>query len=173
MTEGSPILMTWTGDNMVPCGPYWAKRADAQWVVGERYLVEVKHERSQSQHRMYFASVNQIWQNLPDHLSEKFKNPDALRRAALIKCGYCDQRSIVARSKAEAERMAAFMAPLDPYSVIAVENATIVILTARSQSHKSMGAAQFKQSMDRTLDYLASLIETTKDKLAENAREVA
>ena len=62
MTD-SPILMTWTDDGVMrPAGPLWAKRADQQYVVGERYMVEIRQDRSAASHRAYFAQVNEIFQ---------------------------------------------------------------------------------------------------------------
>lgn len=165
MSEVS-VLCAWDGEALRPCGSYWSRTADKQWVVGERYMVQIQHERSTAAHRAYFAAIREVWQNLPHDLTEQFPDPETLRKAALIATGYRDEKSMVARSHAEAERIAAFVKPADDFSVVSVYGTTVVVLTARSQSYRAMGKATFNESMNRVLDYLASLIGATPEELA-------
>lgn len=166
MTD-TPILCAWDGEAMRPCGGYWSRAADKQWTVGERYMVEIQHERSAAAHKAYFASIREVWQNLPRELAEQFPDPETLRKAALIATGYRDEKSMVARSNADAHKIAAFVKPADDYAVVSVYGTTVVVLTARSQSYRAMGKATFTASMNRVLDYLASLIGTTPEALSK------
>ena len=158
---------------MTPVGQTWARRADAQWVVGERYSVEIRQERSAASHRAYFASIAEAWQNLPEDLAERFPTPDALRKFALIRAGFRDERSIVAASKAEALRLAAFIKPMDAYAVVTVKDAVVVVYTAKSQSIKAMGKEDFEKSKAAVLDIVAQMIGTTAPTLQKNAGRAA
>src|SRR3546814_9642927 len=61
----------------------------------------------------------------------RFATPDHLRRWALIRAGYRDERSIVCASKAEAQRLAAFIKPMDDYAVVLVSEAVVKVCTDR------------------------------------------
>ena len=124
-------------------------------------------------HRYYFASVNEAHANLPEHLAERFATPDHLRKYALIKAGYRDERSIVATSKAEAQRVAAFVRPIDDYALVVVFEAVVTIYTAKSQSVRAMGKAEFRKSIDAVLDIVSAMVGTSPDELRENAGRAA
>ncbi len=157
MTDG-PLLMQWTGEELQPASPWWVKRSNEQLVVGERYVVTIEHERSVASHAAYFAAINEVWQSLPDELAERFPTPDHLRKAALIKAGWRDERSIECRSYAEAQRVALFLRPMDQYAAIGVSGSTVSVLTAKSQSMKAMGKAAFQRSKDDVLRIIGELI---------------
>ena len=95
-----PFPFAWDGEAMVPPGQYWAKRADEQFVVGQNYKLVEHHDRSPQSHSHYFAALAEAWQNLPHHLTDRWATSEHLRKWALIKAGYHDERSIVAASKA-------------------------------------------------------------------------
>ena len=169
----APILCAWDGEHLTPVGQTWARRADAQWVVGERYYVEIRQERSEASHRAYFASINEAFQNLPEDMAERFPSADHLRRWALIKAGYRDERSIVAASKAEAQRIAAFIKPMDSYAIVTVKDAVVTVYLAKSQSYRAMGKADFDKSKAAVLEIVAQMIGTTAPALERNAAERA
>ena len=116
-------------------------------------------------HDHFFASVQEAYNNLPEDLADDFASPEHLRKWALIKAGYRDERSIVASSKAEALRIAAFIRPMDEFSVVVVREATVTQLTAKSQSLRAMGKVEFQRSKDAVFDVLAKLIGTSVDDL--------
>lgn len=169
MTE-APILCVWSGEEMRPASRYWASRADEQFVVGERYAIEVQRERSYASHRAYFASLGEAWANLPDHLAERLPSVEALRKYALIQTGYRDERSIVCSSKAEAARLAAFIRPMDDFAIVSVSEAVVVVQTAKSQSFRAMGKQVFQRSKDDVLNYVASLIGVPSETLQREGR---
>lgn len=151
----APQPFRWDGEAMVPLRP---KLADQAYVIGETYAMVPHEDRSPKSHRHFFASVNEAWKNLPDDLAEKFPTADHLRKAALIKAGYRDERTIVAASRAEALRLAAFVRPMDEYAIVSTAGATVVVWTAKSQSERAMGRAEFQASKDAVLAILADLI---------------
>ncbi len=173
MTPIHPIKCEWTGEALVPAGKHWANRADQQYVVGESYMVEIRQERSLNSHRHYFAAINESHANLPDHLAEQFPTPDALRRYALIRTGYRDERSIVAATPAEARAIAAFIKPMDSYAVVVVNDCVVTVYNAKSQSLRAMGRAQFSESKNAVLDFLSRMIGVERESLDKNAGAAA
>src|SRR3990167_2600442 len=111
-----PVHFTWDGDAMLPLWRF-KKLCDKEFVVGQSYPLTVQEERSANSHRHYFASVASAWRNLPEDVAEQYPTSEHLRKWALIKCGYADQRSIPLASKAEALRVAAFIKPMDDYAI--------------------------------------------------------
>ncbi len=163
----TPILCTWDGEAFAPAGSLWSKRANERYVVGERYTLEPREERSAESHRHYFATIHTAWQNLPEAAATRFPTEDHLRKWALIKAGYRDERSIACSSKAEANRLAAFIRPMDDFALVIVGGAVVTVYTAKSQSMRAMGKAEFQKSKDAVLDALAALIGTSADELKQ------
>lgn len=172
MSNTSPIPFTWTGAAMEPL-PGFAKRADAQFVIGEKYVLEVVEERSAASHRHYFAALRDGWLNLPERLAQQFQTTESLRKFALIKCGYANQRQLVCRSASEAKKVAAFVQPADEYAIVSTIGSVVTVFTAQSQNMRSMDKKTFNESAAAVLDYVASLIGSSRQELADNAREVA
>jgi hypothetical protein len=170
MADIAPMLFDWDGESLVPRHP---KIADKHYVVGESYRMAPYEDRSMRSHRFYFASINEAWKNLPEDLAERFATPDALRKFALIKAGYRDERSIAASSKAEALRVAAFVRPMDEYAVVTVSDALVTVFTAKSQSTRAMGKKAFGESKERVLDIVSAMIGTSKQALQQNADRAA
>jgi hypothetical protein len=157
MTSGAPLAFAWDGDAMRPL-PAFAGAAAARFGLGEVVTLAPVELRSSPSHRHYFACVREAWINLPADHAARFASEEHLRKYALIKAGYRDERSIVCASKAEARRVAAFIRPIDDYAVVTVEGRVIVQFTAKSQAPASMGKAQFQASKEAVLTVLAELI---------------
>lgn len=168
----APVLFRWDGDNMVPL-PHFHNVVNAEYTVGAIYPLAPVGRRSQASHNHYFAAVNEAWLNLPEHIAPSFPTSEHLRKYALIKGGYHDQRSIVAGSKAEAQRIAAFIRPCDEFAVVTVSEATVTVHTAKSQSMRAMGAKQFQESKEAVLGVLADMIGTEPGHLRRNAGQAA
>lgn len=167
-----PVYMTWDGDNMVPI-PQHRKYADKQYVVGQLYPMTVQEERSQASHRQYFAALRDAWLNLPEAIAAEFLNEDHLRKYALIATGYCDKQSFPCASKAEAQRLQAFLAPIDSYAIVSVSGNVVTRWTAHSQSQRAMGKKTFQKSKDDVLNYVSAMVGVKPEALQENARKVA
>lgn len=169
MTDTAPAMVfSWDGEALWPLAP---KLADKHFVVGERYRMAPYEERSAASHSHYFASIADAWQNLPDHLAEQFQSSEHLRKYALIKAGYCDKRSIVSATEADANRMASFIKPLDEYAVVTVSERVVTVYTAKSQSTRAMGRAAFQDSKEKVLQIVADLVGVKADDLKRNAKE--
>ena len=170
MTAPRPLRFTWNGRVMTPQYPGVAER---QYTEGEVYTLEVREERSINSHRHYFAAVNTAWENLPEFVAERFPTADHLRRYALIQTGFRDERTIVAASKAEAQRIAAFIKPMDTFAVVVATEATVTVMTARSQSMRAMGKAEFGRSKEAVLDFLADQLGIETRQLKDEAGKAA
>lgn len=168
MTD-SPFPFIWDGEVMRPPGNYWPVQADKRFVVGRQYRLVEWRDRSENSHRHYFAAVHDGWQNLPDDQMERFPTSEHLRKWALIKAGYCDERTIVAASKAEAQRIAAFVKPMDQFAVVTARDAVVTVYTAKSQSMKAMGRDSFQDSKQKVLDIIATMVGVSADSLRRNA----
>lgn len=154
------IPFEWTGEAMQPL-PNFAKRCDEKFVVGERYRLEVVEERSLRSHNHFFAAVHDAWLNLPHEYTSRFPTAEHLRKWALIKSGWRDERSIVVDSQKQAIELAAFMRPIDDYAVILARNGVVIHMTAKSQSMRAMGKADFQRSKDDVLRVCSELIGAT------------
>lgn len=165
----TPLPCRWTGEAFEPASPHWARQADRHFVVGQIYPLEVRESRSSASHNHFFAAVAEAHRNLPEAAAERLPTPDHLRRFALIKTGHRDERSIVCASHAEALRVAAFVKPMDDFALVVTAGATVSIFTAKSQSVRAMGKAEFAASKDAVLAYIASLIGSDAKTLAQNA----
>lgn len=167
-----PLTYAWDGEAMRPVGRY-AKEADRYFVIGERYQLVEHVERSHASHGHYFAALSEAWANLPEHHAERFVSPEALRKYALVKCGYADRQDFVANSKAEAMRLAAALRSVDEYAVVTVSGAVVTRWTAQSQSMRAMGKKAFQESKQAVLDYVASLVGVNPEELSANAQRAA
>ncbi len=169
----APVIFAWDGEAMVPQKRF-QRLCDRQYVIGETYTLVVEQQRSRRSHDHFFASVDEAWKNLREDVADNFPTPDALRKWALIRAGFRDERSIVCSSKAEARRVAAFIKPMDEYAVVLVRDAVVKVCTAKSQSLKAMGAADFQRSKQAVLDIVSQMIGVPPETLArEGARSAA
>lgn len=151
------ILYEWDGISFVPLSRF-QKKCDEEYVVGEIYAMEVKEFRSMASHNHYFAQVADYWANLPELIAPSFPTPEHLRKFALIKCGYYNQTSHVEESKSAAQKLAAFIKPMDDFALVTVNECEVCHYTAKSQSTKAMGKRVFQESKEAVLTFLEDLV---------------
>jgi hypothetical protein len=168
----APITFTWDGESMVPQKRF-QQLCDKQYVIGETYPLVVHEPRSSNSHNHYFASLTEAWSNLPDDISAQFPTVDHLRKFALIKAGFRDERSVACSSKAEAQRVAAFVKPIDDFAIVTVVEAMVTIYTAKSQSMRAMGKTVFQDSKDKVLDIAWGFCGTTAREAASHVGRAA
>ena len=178
MTDFGPaICMKWNDEAQVlmPINDRWARAASRQLVHGDAYMIREHAERSGESHRHHFACIREAWLNLPEqHCGLPYSySPEHLRKYALIRTGYCDTQSFVCGSKAEAERWAANIRPMDEFSLVTVQECLVVRQTAQSQSKKAMGSHVFQESKQAVLEFLAGMIGCSVDQLAANSKKAA
>lgn len=173
MSAPAPILVEWDGDAFVPVSTSWARRADQHYTVHERYNIAPVEERSQRSHNHFFAVVADAWRNLPEEYADQFPSETHFRRWLLIKAGYRDERTIVCTSNADAQRVAAFIKPLDEYAVVAVRDNVVIHWTAKSQSVRAMKSKDFQGSKEACFDVMAKMLGTTPGELKQNSKDAA
>lgn len=173
MSSGAPVEMVWDGDVLRPVSPYWARRADKEFVRGEVLRITNTPERSYKSHARFFAVLNEAWKNMPPLMADRFPSPDHLRRFALIKAGYFNSQSMPCGSPAAARRMAAFVRPLDEFAIVTVDGSVVSVFTAKSMSHAEMDKATFRDASDKVLDVVAALISVSRQELSDNTGKAA
>lgn len=165
-----PLLFRYEGEGeFKPATDYWGRRADQSYVVGEVYRLVAHEDRSQASHNHYFASLQNGFDNLPDAMRDQFPTVEHMRKKLLIRAGYADERSIVCASKAEAQRMAAFIRPIDEYAIVSVREAVVRVFTAQSQNMRAMGAKAFQESKQAVLDQLDDMLGVDRGATSRSA----
>lgn len=165
MSALPPIYSTWDGEAWKPL-PRFHNLVNAALTVGAVYSLVLHEQRSQASHNHEFAWIKEAWLNLPDHLAAQFPSPEALRKYALIKAGYCDLQTFVCGSRAEALRWAANIKPMDEFSIVEAHGTTVRRYTAQSQSRRAMGAQAFRDSKTKILEIIAAMLEVEPETLA-------
>ena len=168
MTYRAPIYFEWNGEAMRPL-PRFLPIADKMYDVGQVYRLETVEERSGPAHRRYHAALHEAWLQLPENKALEYPTETHLRRWALIATGYADERTIVCDTEADAARIAAIIKPLDSYAVVVKKKNVVKIYTAKSQSYRAMGNAEFNASADAVLAMLAKVIGVTQAQLTKEA----
>lgn len=169
MSTSPVVFAQWDGESFVP-DRRCMKAVDQHFVIGERYSLAEVQERSSNTHRHYFAALNDAWESLPEGTAERFPTVEHLRKWCLIKAGYRDERTIVASSKAEAQRLAAFIKPMDDFAVVLVKDATVTVATAKSQSQRAMGRKDFGESKQAVLEIAAEMVGLSPEMLTQHRR---
>lgn len=167
--EALEIVCGWDGEALIPLRG-WRKTADANLVIGERYIVSLIEPRSMNSHRFYFAVLGSAYKNLPEPLALQFASLDHFRRRGLIETGWRDQREFVAGNKAEALRLAVFLRSADDYAMISVRGNVIVEWRAKSQSQRAMGREDFEKSKNDVLAWASDMIGVAPEQLQAQKR---
>lgn len=163
-----PLRCTWTGTAFEPFGRALAY-CQEEFGQGEVLVLERREERSEPNHRHYFAALHEAWMNLPESATDQFPTVEHLRAFALIRAGYADHNTIKCASTEEAIALAVFVRKGLPLSISSIEGDMVTIWTAKSQSRRSMKKAEFQASKEAVLDYVASLVDVTPRQLEKNA----
>lgn len=140
---------------------------------GEMITLERNEEISAQSRGHYFASLNEAWNQLPEQEAARFPTMEHLRAWALIRCGYCDERSISCESRQEAATIAAFVKPLNNYAIVDVRENVVRVFTAKSQSNRAMTKKEFGESKQAVLDIVSALVGISTDDLRKNAGRAA
>lgn len=154
------IRARWTTAAFEPVGNFARAWCLDHLQPGEMVALTVDRSRSPKSHRHQFAEIRELWCTLPEDMANLpyAKNPETLRKHALIVCGYCDVSTTDAGSKAAAERVAATLEPMarraHGYAIVKAEGPLVLVYTPQSQSHRAMGAEKFQESKTAVLDWI-------------------
>lgn len=155
---------------MVPVYPRIAART---FEPGTRVLVVPYEQRSPASHNHEFAWLAEAWKNLPEAMAEDVPNPEALRKRALIATGWYEEATVDAGSQAAAQRVAAFMRGGDGFAFIVTRGPIVVRRTARSQSRRAMGKADFERSKTDIIEWVSAQIGVTPETLQRETGRAA
>ena len=169
MTVIWPVIFRWDGEHMVP-EPRFVARCNHQYVVGEVYRLVNEEERSSATHNHYFASLTELYTQLPHDIADRFVNLEHFRKWCLIKEGYTTEQTFVLHSHEEAMIFAALFGRYEPYAVIIIGGSMVKIYIAESQSRKAMGAKRFQQSKTAVLDLASSLVGVSREQAEDEAK---
>jgi hypothetical protein len=156
MTDATPpCAFEWDGEVMKPLN---ARRADAYYTVGERYLLAPVNQRSDISHKHEFAWLREAWMSLPESLADQYPTTEHLRKRALIDAGFYDESITDVGSNAAALRVASAFRAIDDFSLVIVRGPIVVRRTAKSQSRRAMGAAEFQRSKTAIMEVIAGIL---------------
>ena len=163
----SPLPFMWDGEAM-QVRPGFQSQADQQFCVGESYRLAPVEERSDASHNQEFAWLRDAWASLPEALSAQFPSPAVLRKWALIQAGFCTVTDHACQFKTEAARTAVILAAqTDDYAIVAIEDKTVRVFKAKSQSRKAMDKAEFQASKTAIMEIVAGLLDLPAETLAD------
>ena len=165
------VNFRWTADLVMVPDQRALKLCEEQFVVNEVYPLTTLPDRSKRSHDHYFACISEIYANLPERLASKFKSEEHMRKYALVKCGFCNEKILPCGSYELAESMAATIREHDGYCVMKIEEGNVLhIWTAKSQSKPAMpDGDEFQQSKQQVLDYLTDLVGVTRKEIQRAA----
>ena len=165
MTAPAPLMFLWEGDCMRPW-PRFQRAADAQFVIGQSYKLQVVVEHSSKSQAHWHACIGETFKNLPDDLADKFPSQEHFRKWMLVQCGYATERVVACATMVEAHRVMALASQLDEYAVATRSGATVSIWTAKET--KRMLKKEYQEMKDKTLTFMAGLLDVTPDELANH-----
>jgi len=153
------VLLKYEGEGeFKPANPFWARRCDHDFVVGETVSMMRWEERSSATHAHEFAWLREAWMNLPERLAELYPTAEHLRKRGLIQAGYYDEEIIDVGTNAGALRVAASVRKREEFSYVVVRGPLVAIRTAKSQSRRAMDKQAFQESKSKLMEVVAELI---------------
>ena len=172
MEDAKEIPAIWNGMAFVPDGNSARDAACRSYRMGQPVTLFVMQERTERTHNHQFAWLDDAVENMPERFDGEpwAASAEHLRKYALISTGFFNVKSIATDGQAEAERWAAVMQSLDPFSVVAIRGDVVHLFTAQSQSMKAMGKERFQRSKTAILNFVANIIGTTPEELARKGR---
>ena len=160
MSERDLIACVWDGEVFRPESEFMLRRASERFGTGEVIMLSAEEERSMRSHRHYFAQLTDLWRTLPERfaLEPWAQSSEHLRRYLLIRSGFSDTTTYACASTAEASRLAAATKPMAARGIAVARRPQGLRATAKSQSVKAMGRADFQRSKDAVLGLAETLV---------------
>lgn len=160
MSDRDLIECAWDGERFRPVTPFMLRRAKERFGEGEIVMLNAEEERSWRSHRHYFATLADLWANLPERYATEgwAQSPEHFRKFLLIRAGYSETTTYACSSKAEAARLAAAIRPLDEFGIVVARGDTVMRFAAKSQSMKAMGSKVFAASKTAVLELAETIV---------------
>ena len=169
MTIPAPLMFSWEGDCMRPW-PRFQRAADAQFVIGRSYRLQEVFEHSSRSQAHWHACIGEVFKNLPETMVDRFPSQEHFRKWVLVQCGYATERVIACATLAEAHRVMALAAQMDEYAVVSRSGSSVSIWVAKET--KRMLKKDYQEMKDKTLGFMAGLIDVTPGDLAKHGEVV-
>lgn len=157
---------------MVPSTRY-RKVAERQFGAGGEYVLEPVEERSMALHSRYFATLHDLFQNVPEKMQARWPTEKHFRAWLLIECNWFNEDEFELGSDKQAMNLAKLIRTEDAFARISVHGNKVIIRRARSQSRKAMGAVDFKKSQEDVLDLAGQLVGVSRSVAMKNAGKAA
>jgi len=167
------LQFIWKDGVMVPATSYQATRCAERFEDGKRYLLVEHEDRSHKSHSHFFASLREAFNQLPHDIADDFTSFDHFRSVGLISNGFYHQREFACASREEARRLAAFLRPMAPLSIVAVHEAVVVERTAKSMSYRAMPKGEFQKAKQALIEWAWNLVGVTPEEGAKHAGRAA
>lgn len=152
--------------------PRHMRLCQKQFVDGEVYPLVPLEARSRKSHAHFFATLHDIWENLPEDAAARFPlGVEQMRKWALVEAGYADEKTYVCDTHKHAMQMAAFIRSISDYAVIRVSGDVVKVFEAKSQSAAAMGRETFQDSKTKVLDICAALTSTPRTTFEQEAQQ--
>lgn len=165
MSGAIPIEAVFDGDVFRPINSWWVARARKHFTVGEVLHLVDEPERSSRSHNHFHAAIKNAWDSLPPLMTERFPSPTHLRKYALVKAGYFHSQSMPCGTPEAAKRFAAFVKPLDEFSIVIAKGSMVTVYTAKSTAYRSMPKDEFQKAKDASLAVIAEMIGVSSREL--------
>jgi hypothetical protein len=148
-----PVTCQWDGEVFRPLAASHARR---HYTIGEVYKLVIQDERTQASHGQYFASLDDKWQTLPEHLATEYPSRESLRHKALIRTGFSREQTFVLPTERAAIQFASALIDSDDEccTIVAASGNCVRRWRAQSQNYKSMGREMFERSKWAVLDWV-------------------
>lgn len=167
------VVCVWTPEGTFVPLPRFRRLCDEQFAVHEEVPLIRFENRNMSQHRGYFAQVNECFKNLPHEYDGQYPSAEHLRSWALVQTGYCTETDYPMDSEKAARRLAIDLRRMNPYSIIKVSGAVVKHFEPESQATRSMGKEKFEASCRAVLELLISMVGAKPAELRKNAGRAA
>ena len=123
-----PVNFTWTDDGTMKPEPRFATLCDRQFVIGAVYPLQVVEARSMATHNHYFASLHEMWNNLPEDIAKRWPTVEHLRAWALVQAGFYTEKDYVCDSDGKATYLAKIIRAHAEYAVIKISEKVFHLL---------------------------------------------
>jgi hypothetical protein len=154
------FVFSWTGEAMIPRLRF-VEQCKESFIKGENYQLEIRELASAATRAHFFATISDMWLSLPEGMTGPWtKSPEHLRKWALCKAGYADEKIIACDTPKDAKQMALLARSYDEFSLIVVRQSSVHIAMPRSQSVPAMNKEEFQKSKVAVLDVISELIGT-------------
>lgn len=115
-------------------------------------------EHSDPLRRMFFASIRDIWQTLPDEIAPQYPSSESLRKAALCRAGWCDSVVMTCGDEKTAMKVAALVKHLDRYAIVDLSGTVVTTFTAKSISKRACKKDDLSRVVEGALMWAHGLV---------------